>query len=160
MASLQNQSMPREQFLLMSINLLHRAFVEAGRTEAKKLFKVLAGGEAVPLTTVQMEDRSTLGVRLCLDQSEYRGKLNYGAFRASVGTLIGNVGHTLKEENDFPVFSDESDENGMIFGITAVTVEDEQPNVMVLGVDTGGSADASVTLRLMYLDPDQFAQAS
>ena len=44
----------------------------------------------------------------------------------------------------------------MIFGITAVTVEDEQPNVLVLGTKAD-EEQGSVMLRLMYLDPAQFA---
>ena len=111
------------------------------------------------LTNVRMEDESTLGVNLALDHSEYRGKLNYGSFRASVGALIGTVGQTLKEEKAYPMFGGEGDDGKMIFGITAVTVEDEQPKVMVLGTETHG-ADAAVTLRLMYLDPAQFTQAT
>ncbi len=158
MSTLQNQSIPRDKFLLMAVNLLHKAFVEAQRTDAKNLYKTLAAGTLVRLTDVQMEDRSTLGVNLSLDRSEYCGKLNFGAFRASVGALIGNVGQTLKEGRDYPMFGEAGDGN-MIFGITAVTVEEEQPNVMVLGSQTHG-ADAAVTLRLMYLDPVQFSEAS
>jgi hypothetical protein len=151
--------MPRDKFLLMSANLLHRAFMEASRTDAKNLYRVLADGNAVRLTRVQMEDQSTLGVNLSLDQSEYCGKLNFGAFRASVGTLIGNVGRALEEGRDYPMFSGEEGDSQMIFGITAVTVEDRQPNVMVLGSESD-DADASVTLRLMYLDPAQFSEAA
>jgi len=159
MATLQNQSIPRDKFLMMSVNLLHKAFIEASRTEAKKLYRIIADGALVKLTNVEMEDKSTLGIHLALDQSEYRGKLNYGAFRASIGTLIGNVGQTLKEEKEYPSFSAEGDTGSTIFGITAVTVEDEQPNVMVMSTDPQGR-DASVTLRLMYLDPAQFTEAS
>ena len=43
----------------------------------------------------------------------------------------------------------------MIFGVTAVTVENNQPNVMVLGANTADN-QAAVMLRLAYLDPDQF----
>jgi hypothetical protein len=159
MATRQNQSIERDKFLLMSVNLLHKAFIDANRTEAKNLYRSIAEGALVKLTRVQMEDKSTLGVNLSLDQSEFHGKLNYGAFRASLGALIGNVGQTLKEEKDYPVFSGEGDSGSIIFGITAVTAEGEQPNVMVLGTDTQ-AADASVTLRLMYLDPAQFAEAT
>ena len=155
MAQLQNQSLPRDKFLLMSVNLLHKAFIESARTDAKSLYRALAEGRRVRLSNVQMEDKSTLAVNLALDHSEYCGKLNFGAFRASLGALIGNVGQTLQDAKDYPVFNGDSDAGEMIFGITAVTVEDEQPNVLVLGTKTEGD-DASVTLRLMYLDPAQF----
>jgi hypothetical protein len=157
MAAMQSQSIPSDQFLLMSVNLLHKAFLEASRTDAKNLYKALAEGTLVRLTTVQMEDKSTLGVNLSLDHSEFRGKLNFGAFRASVGALIGKVGQTLKEEQDYPMFGGDEEGGAMIFGITGLTVEEQQPNVMVLASQTLGS-DASVTLKLMYLDPSQFLE--
>ena len=40
---------------------------------------------------------------------------------------------------------------------TGLTVEEQQPNVMVLASQTLDS-DASVTLKLMYLDPSQFLE--
>lgn len=159
MATLQHQSMPRERFLLMSANLLHRAFFEANRTDAKNLYRSLADGLSVPLTRVQMEDRSILGVNLSLDHREYRGKLNFSAFRSSVGVLVANLGQALQEARDYPTFGDEGESGQVIFGITAVTMEDEQPNVMVLGT-RANNTDASVTLQLMYLDPAQFVAAT
>ncbi len=159
MAQLQNQSIPRDKFLLMSVNLLHKAFIEASRTEAKKLYRLLAEGTPVGLSKVQMEDKSTLAVGLSLDQSEFRGRLNFGAFRSSVATLIGNVGKALQDGSTYPVFGGEAEAGGMIFGITAVTAEDGQANVMVLGTKTGDRG-AGVMLRLMYLDPGQFVAAT
>ena len=45
--------------------------------------------------------------------------------------------------------------NAMIFGITAVTHEDDKANVMVLAADTGQEGGGT-TLQLMYLNPEQF----
>lgn len=159
MATLQTQSIPQDRFLIMSANLLRKAFVEASRTEAKQLYRALVEGGTVRLTRVQMEDQSILGVNLSLDHSEFRGKLNFGALRASIGTLIANIGQALNEARDVPTFGTEDESERVIFGITAVTVENEQPNVMVLGTGANNT-EASVTLQLMYLDPAQFAQAS
>lgn len=158
MATTQTQSIPREQFLTLSINLLHRAFVESTRTEAKKLFNMVAQGGPVGLTQVQMEDKSTVRFDLALDHSEYDGKLNYGAFRASLMTLLSNLASAIKEEREIQTFGAENDPNNMIFGITGVTIEREVPAVMVLSTTTSAS-DAGVLLRLMYLDYKQF-QAS
>lgn len=156
MAQLQTQSIPREKFLLMAINLLHKAFIESARTDAKNVYKDISAGKAIHLTTVKMEDDSTVRFNLSLDHSEFRGKLNYGAFRASLATLIANITEALREEKEFPLFNADASDSNMIFGITAVTVEEEKPNVMVLGADVGGQGAATM-LRLMYLDPKQFA---
>ena len=158
MAQPTSQTIPRDQFLTMAANLLFKAFLEPTRTEAKKLFRQIADGAPVHLTNVQMEDKSTVRFELSLDHSELKGKLNYGAFRASVGTLIHNLGETLRQEDpDIPVFTANDNSEMRIFGVTAVTVEAEQPRVMVLAAHQGADR-AAVELRLMYLDPAQFEQ--
>ncbi len=155
MPQYKNQSMPREKFLMMAVNLLHRAFVESTRTEAKNTYREIAEGRAVHLTTVQMEDGSTSRFGIRLDQSEYRGKLNYGAFRASLATLINNIGQALKDQREVNVFNAQDNPDTLLFGVTSVTLEDDIPNVMVLGAELGSRTGES-TLNLMYLDPSQF----
>ncbi len=155
MSQFHSQSMPQEKFLLVAANLLHRAFVEAPRTEAKNTFREIAEGKPVHLTTVRMEDGSTSRFALRLDHSEYCGKLNYGAFRASLTALIGNLGQTLKDEREVNVFNAQGNPNTLMFGITAVTLEEDTPNVMVMGAELGGRPGEAM-LSLMYLDPSQF----
>lgn len=159
MSQLQNHSLPQDKFLTLSVNLLHRAFIEAPRTEAKKLYRVLDEGRVINLTNVEMEDKSTLILKLALDHTEYRGSLNYSAFRDSVATLVSSVVQTLQEEKEFPTFTSEQGEGGLVFGIPAITVEESQPNVMVLAADPA-ARDASLVLRLMYLDPEQFVETA
>ena len=156
MAQFQTQSIPREKFLLVAVNLLHRAFIEAARTDAKNVYRTITDGRAIHLTTVQMEDKSTARFSVALDHSEFQGRLNYGAFRASLVNLIGQLTQALREEKELTVFEAGDGDNTMIFGVTAVTVEDGKPNVMVLGAEPGDPGGDTV-LRLLYLDPGQFA---
>ena len=155
MSQYHSQSMPQEKFLLVAANLLHKAFVEASRTDAKNTYRQIAEGSPVHLTTVRMEDGSTSRFGLRLDHSEYRGKLNYGAFRASLAALIGNLGQALKDEREVNVFNAQDNPNTLMFGVTAVTLEDDTPNVMVMGAELGGKPGEAM-LSLMYLDPSQF----
>lgn len=155
MSQYQSQSIPQEKFLMMSVNLLHRAFVDAPRTEAKNAYREISEGRAVHLTTVKMEDGSTSRFGLKLDHGEYRGKLNYGAFRTSLATLIGNLGQALQDEREVNVFNAQDNPDTLLFGVTAVTVDDDTPNVMVLGAELGGSTGETL-LSLMFLDPTQF----
>ena len=141
--------------MLIAVNLLHKAFVEAARTDAKNAFREISESRGIHLATVRMEDQSTSRFKLLLDHSEFQGKLNYGAFRASLATLITNITQALRDEREVNVFNAQGDANTMIFGVTAVTLEDDEANVMVLGADLG-SAVGEVVLRLMYLDPRQF----
>ena len=156
MSKINTQSMPHHQFLLVAANLLHRALIEAGRTDAKQLYRRLAEGEQMGLANVRLEDDSTASFRVSLDHTEFRGRINFGAFRASLNTLIGNIGQAIKEEKDVQVFSAHEGGQSMIFGITAVTIEQEKTNVLVLSADPG--AAGSTELRLMYLDPQQFEE--
>lgn len=71
------QTIPKEKFLLIAANLLHRQFILASRTEAKRVFRELFERKVVPMTTVRMEDQSTVAFRLELDHSEFDGKLNF-----------------------------------------------------------------------------------
>ena len=150
-----DQTIPKEKFLLIAMNLLHREFIAATRTDAKNLFKEILDGRTVPITKVQMEDNSRVKFSLALDYSEYQGRLNYGAFRAGLATLLGNISQALQEDRDVAVFNPEQRPASMLFGITGVTVEDDKPRVLVLGADVGSGGPA-VTLRLMYLDHHQF----
>ncbi len=158
MATTQTTSLPTDQFLTMAINLLHKAFIEQNRTEAKKLFRTVAEGKIVPLTNVQMEDKSVVRFDVSLDHSEYRGNLNFGAFRASLATTLANLVKAMQEGRTINTFTAEQNENNMIFGITGVTVENEHPAVMVISAQVSDRG-AAVMLRPMYLNYEQFLKS-
>ena len=156
MSQIESQSVPQEKFLLMSINLLHKALVEPTRTEAKKMFRALQEDRAIPLAAVQMDDKSTARFALSLDHSEFRGRLNFRSFRGSLVALIGNISTAIADQRELSVFDSQQGDKTMMFGITAATVEHGETNVMVLGAGPGGSQDVT-QLHLMYLDTAQFA---
>lgn len=158
MATTDTKSIPADQFLTMAINLLHKAFIEQGRTEAKQLFKTVAEGKIVPLTNVQMEDKSVVRFDVSLDHSEYRGKLNFGAFKASLSTTLANLVKALQEGHKITSYSAENNENNMIFGITGVTMENDIPAVMVVSAQVSDRG-AAVLLRPMYLNYEQFLKS-
>ena len=155
----QIQSMPQDKFLLVAVNLLHKAIVEATRTQAKALYQQIAREEVVRLTKVQLVDNSIASFKLSLSHSEFQGRLNFGAFRASATALIANIAQALREERELKVLNALNGGSAMIFGITAVTLENNQRNVMVLAVDSSEEGEATI-LQLMYLDPTQFAGGS
>lgn len=157
MANTPQQTIPTDKFLLIAINLLHRQFLGTPRTQAKQVYREIEKGRSLGMTTVRMEDESTVRFSVMLDHSEFQGHLNFGAFRASVSTLLGNLARTLKDKKDVTVFSVGGDSNSVLFGVSGVTVEDNRTNVMLLGADTGEQPGAMI-LRLVYLNPDQFAQ--
>ena len=155
MSQSQVQSMPQETFLLVAVNLLHKAFIEATRIEAKALYKRIADDEIVTLTRVKLADDFTATFQLSLSYSEFQGRLNFGAFRASVAALVANISRALQEKRELKVFN-ALNEGSAIFGVTAVTLEDDKHNVMVLATNSS-EGEAATVLQLMYLDPSQFA---
>jgi hypothetical protein len=157
MAVSAQHSIPRDKFLLIAVNLLHRQFIKAPRTEAKRLYGDLFEGRVLPLTRVRMEDDSIVDFRLELDFTEYEGKLNFGAWRASLNILLENLSRALQQQQEVTVFGMEQRPDSVLFGITGVSVEKGQANVMVLGADVADKS-GGVLLRLMYLDHRQFAQ--
>ena len=157
MAQSQTQSIPREKFLIMAANLLHKILLDVPRTEAKNAYKDISQGKAVHLATVRMEDQSTVRFQMSLDYSEYKGKMSFSAFRNSLTLLISNLGEAINDKKEIGMFSAENDQNSTIFGVTAITQEDNIPNIMVLGADTR-EGQPSVMLRLMYIDNSQFTE--
>ncbi len=153
----QTQTIPRDKFLHMSVNLLYKSLLESSRTHAKGMYRELAEGKTLPLTRVRMEDGSLVQFDLCLDHSEYRGKLGFGGFRTSLTELIALLSDALREERQVLVFSSQDDPDIVIFGVAATTWENGEPSVMVLGADAGPDQPA-VLLKLMYLDYGQFAR--
>jgi hypothetical protein len=119
MAGTQTHMLPTDKFLTLSVNLLHKVFLEATRTEAKNLYRELSEGKPVPLTRVRMEDGSEVRFEVALDHSEYRGRLNFGAFRAGVTLLVANIADALREEKPVRTFHAEHDPNVVIFEIAA-----------------------------------------
>jgi len=155
MASFESQTIARDKFLLIAVNLLHRALVAPTRTRCKRAYRELAAGRAVALPAVEMEDRSTARFAVALDSSEFRGRLNFGAFRASLEPLVTNLARALREHREIPVFDAQSPGGGSIFGVTGATDVTGEVNVLVLG--TGAARpDGVMMLRLMYLNPSQF----
>lgn len=152
------QTIPQDQFLTMAANLLYKGFLESSRTRSKNIYKELITGKVLPLTTIEMADKSTVRFDVALDHSEYRGSINFGAFRASLTQLIASLGESLKKEDKIPVFSAEQDSNMMIFGVTSITQDGQgkqDPNIMVLGADVAADRPF-VMLKLMYIDHRQF----
>ena len=156
MAQNPNKSIPRDQFLTIAVNLLYKAFLENRRTEAKNVFRDMATGRTVHLTNVVMEDKSQVRFDVALDHSEYRGKLNFGAFRASLAMLVAQLSDALRAGKDIKVFSEQNNPDNVVFGLSAATEDEGEVNVMVLGADSN-AARGSIVLRLQYLDPALFA---
>ncbi len=155
--NLETKSLPTDKFLTVAVNLLNNGFLEATRTEAKRIYREIEGGKTVPLTHLEMEDKSLVRFDVALNHELYRGTLSFSSFRTGLRLLLSNAAQALKEPEKLRTFRNEQDPNSMMFGVFAVTAEANQPSVLVLGAESG-RGDAAVRLQLTYLDSAQFEE--
>ncbi|MCZ6828939.1 MAG: hypothetical protein O7F73_05025 [Gammaproteobacteria bacterium] len=155
MSKYQQHSLSRDKFLTVANNVIYKSLLEAQRTNAKNIYRAVNEGKRVALMNIRMDEESEARFDLTLDHSEFRGKLNFGAFRASVQALVGSVSELLQGEKKITTFTDK-DSGNVLFGVPGFTQEGEHFNALMLVVDV--AVAGTVLLRLQYMNPDQFGQ--
>lgn len=155
MSNQQNVSMDPRKFATGAVNVLHAAFIGASRAQAKRHFARVQGGSVLDLGKLRLEDRSELMFRVVLDQSHYQGRLSFSAFRQALSSLLGRLVERIRFGKDMNLYT--SEETGAIlFNVPAILSADGKTNVFMLGLDK--PEPGAVTLRLQFLDPEQFRQ--
>lgn len=151
----ETKSLPPHQFLTISGNLLNNKLLKVGRTEAKRVFRDIQDGKVVPITYLEMEDKSLVRFDLSLDHTHYRGHLNFTSFRTSLALLLHNAKETLEKSEGLRIYQDENNPRSIMFGVLAVTAEGDEPSILGLCADSSGG-EAVIHLKLLYLDTVQF----
>ena len=153
MADDRNVSMDPSRYVTVAANLLHAAFVAAPRAQARRHFARLHGGNPLDLAKLAFGDRGEVHFRVTLDFSEYRGKIGFPVFKSTLQKLLVQLGQRIRLKDEIPVLA--SEQTGeILFGVPAFVQADGQVNVLMLGV--GKPEPGITTLRLQYLDPEQF----
>jgi len=156
MALYHTQNISSEKLLTIAANILHKAFYDCTRLEAKRRYQFLLDGRRIFLIKLQMQDGSELEVNLSLEQSELRGKLNFSLFKQLVGQLLGNYARLLNEKQPLNTFSDEEQQR-WVYLIPAAFQGPEHLNMLVLSANM--NEPGSLNLELMFIDPEQFRTA-
>lgn len=147
-------SIPYDQFLNLSGNLLAKAFFDASRTQAKQRYQTLVKGEAIPLSRVMMDDQSSLDVSLTANCEEYCGKISFSDFRAQLRLLLQRFIQAVEQDEKIEVLMDESG-GSSVFKLPIIHApSDQQVNALALAFSSLGTGH--MQLCLMYLDPEQF----
>ncbi|MCP5320599.1 MAG: hypothetical protein H7A12_07215 [Pseudomonadales bacterium] len=153
MSDSQNVSMEPQRFFTGALNVLHAGFIAPSRVQAKRNFARIHGGAVLDLAEARLEDGSDLLFRVALDHGEFRGKLGFTVFRKALAQLLGKLSQCIRFKEPLNIYS--SEETGaLLLNLPAILGDDGQTNVMMLGVDKPETG--AVTLRLQFLDPDQF----
>ncbi|MEE4108388.1 MAG: hypothetical protein V2I24_03515 [Halieaceae bacterium] len=151
----ETKSLPPDQFLTISANLLNNKLLQAGRTEAKRVFRDIQDGKVVPITYLEMQDKSLVRFDLSLDYTHYRGHLNFTSFRTSLALWLHNAKETLEKPDGLRIYQDQNNPRSIMFGVLAITAEGDEPSILGLCADSSGS-EAAIHLKLLYLDTVQF----
>ena len=142
-----------ERLLTLAGNLLHGYFVKANKDLGKKRFKEIDDGKTVKLGSLGDKDgNQNVDLNLRLDASEFQGHLTFHLFSQALTSMLQNFHQYLSNKKKLPLFINDETRAG-IFLIPGVVEENEQVNMLVLGVE---GEMGKLHLNLQFIDPDQF----
>lgn len=142
-----------ERLLTIGVNVLHRAFHDGPRADAKRRYQFIMERQPVYLLNMAMDGGGEVRVVLSLDRSELRGRLNFSLFRQLIAQLLVNYSEVLTSGQKPNVFSDAQNRR-WVFLHPAFCNTAEGLNAVALAVDLGRVGE--LRLELMFLDPQQF----
>jgi len=148
----QEVSLPPKLLLAaVNQNLDHHFFGES-RESAKLMYQAILKDEPCPFMRIDTGEAGEVYCELSLDTSLYVGKLNFGKSMMMVG---------IKERiaADAPLNAMSSDNGDILFNIPGI-VKDQNGQFNVLVTSFRQLGPGLSTVRLMFLDPDQYAAAA
>ena len=98
-------------------------------------------------------------IKLELDRSEYRGQFNFPNFERSLKAMLQKFQTEVrkdKELKDLRTLTNEST-GGIVFNLPTGIEADGHLNVLMLGIEPQPDF---LTVRLMFINPDQFSSAN
>ncbi len=156
-ARFSTHKMTSAEMLTVGANLLHKAFYDTPRDDAKRRYRALEEGRKVLLSEIGTQSGERMRATLSLDRSELRGKLNFSLLRSLVGELLNGYAQFLNDKKPLNTFSDEKRKR-CVYLLPAVARVDDVVDMLVLSIDL--SVPGDFELALMFIDPKQFKQPS
>lgn len=135
-------------------NLDHHFFT-SDRTNAKKKFQSLHTGGSEPLLKLGFSDQSEIQCTLCLDYSEYNGKLNFTKFRNNLAAMMLAIKETLEQKR--PLNQMHSETGEILFNIPGIVQSGKDTNVMVCGLQQ--IAAGKITFKVMFLNSSAYIES-
>jgi len=143
---------PREILKIINFSLAERFFRDAKKERPEKLFALLCDDKKPWIIDIKDDDEDKVNCLLELDKSGYQGELDYASFQSGLASTLHHVSDVLTKGTDINLMQDA--ENGdLLFNIPGVVKNDNQVNLMVLGVST--REVGKLTVRIHFLDPEQ-----
>lgn len=142
-----------QQLLTIGVNVLHQAFHDGPRLDAKRRYQFIIKQQPVFLLDMAMEGGGQLKVTLGMERSELRGQLNFSLFRQLVGQLLVNYSNVLNSGKPLNTFTDAQSRRWVFLHPTFCKTE-QGVNALVLVADL--SRIGELRFELMFVDPQQF----
>ena len=146
-----------EELLTVGVNILHRAFFDGPRSDAKRRFQLIMERQPVFLLNMSLGSGNETRVTLSMERSELRGRLNFSLFRQLLGQLLANYAQELESGKPLQVFSDAQGRR-LVFLNPAFCNTEQGLNALVVATDLNRMAE--LRLELMFLDPAQFTETA
>ena len=141
-------------FLTVIYNNYKRLFLDSSEIQAEEDYRTLMDDQTVPIIEISAPDQGEVTCDLALDHSQFLGTLNFSRFRNVLIAHLSQIADTLKSEGELNVLTNE-DTGDIVYYVPGIVEEDGTINVLVTGVEQRTAGE--LTVRLMFLDPQQFA---
>ena len=141
-------------FLTVIHNNYKRLFLDSSEIDAEEEYRKLMDDQTVPIIEISAPDQGEVTCDLALDHSQFLGTLNFSRFRNALIAHLSQIADTLKSEDELNVLTNE-DTGDIVYYVPGIVEEDGTINVLVTGVEQRTAGE--LTVRLMFLDPQQFA---
>ncbi len=141
-------------FLTVIYNNYKRLFLDSSEIDAEEEYRKLMDDQTVPIIEISAPDQGEVTCDLALDHSQFLGTLNFSRFRNALIAHLSQIADILKSEDELNVLTNE-DTGDVVYYVPGIVEEDGTINVLVTGVAQRTAGE--LTVRLMFLDPQQFA---
>lgn len=149
--------LPPTELLTAVYNNLNKRFFEATRNDAKQLYMAVRDGRGIPFMAIVIPDKGDINCSLALDQSQFVGKLNFALFRKALSSHLQRIAGKLSKQEGLNMYTNEA--NGdKIFNLPGLVETGDAVNILVTCIEQRKAG--SMTIRLMFLDPENLASQS
>ena len=95
-------------------NNLRKRFFDTPKLDAKQLFIALQRGDAIPFIEISIPDKGSVRCDLTLDESQFRGKLNFSRFRRALDAHLQRLSSGIQSPDSLNIYQSE-DYRGIVF---------------------------------------------
>jgi len=148
---------PPDKLLAVIHNHINDRFFEKTKHDSKRLFLAIESGKEVPFMKFGNQESGDVSCTLTLDHSQFVGRLSFSAFRSALASHLNRTASKIQNKESLNIFTNDASCD-MIFHIPGFVESGGKLNILVTGVRQKEAGN--LTIRMMFLDPAQFATQS